>query len=384
MTCTSDGRCPGGLGGNLGGADGSGGEGNTCVDVTVEFAKEIPNVVLLVDSSGSMCEPLGDANRWDTVKNVLIGETGAGSDTGIVGELESEVRFGLTTYASRFRENSSCNPNGSQNGTVTGNLNLTPLVVPLDIDNYTAIDSQFRTLGVASGTATGQAFEVVAESLRADPAPGSKIIVLATDGEPGLYAPNGSVANTSNCPNASCDIDLYRGCCPGGECATTHCTSNATCGTGSTCARNRVVQAVTNAHPDVRTFVISVGSSSVATDHLQEVANVGLGRPRDASGQDAAKYYTADSQAELVAAFREIIDGVRSCVFALEGEVDLAQASKGTVRLNGNNLVMNNQANGWRLNNESEIELLGAACEAIKSGDPSLEIKFPCGVVVVR
>jgi len=35
-------------------------------------------------------------------------------------------------------------------------------------------------------------------------------------------------------------------------------------------------------------------------------------------------------------------------------------------------------ADGWQVNTPSELELLGAACEAIKSGDHDLAIKFPC------
>lgn len=380
-TCSADGRCPGlnlpGLGGQNGNGDG---DGDSCVDVTVEFDKEIPNVLLLVDQSGSMCSSLDGKTRWDTVKHVLIGEEGTGDDRGIVGELESEVRFGLTTYAARVRNGTSCNNQGDADG----DLVLTPVEVSLALDNYSSIDGAFRDLVVGSGTPTGQAFEAAAEALRADPNPGSKIIVLATDGEPGLYAPSGQVSNTTRCPDASCDVEFHRGCCPGGDCATPVCTSSNSCNVGSSCARSRVVHAVQNAHPDIRTFVISVGSGSVATSHLQEVANVGVGLDPDVDGQDAAPYYTADSQEELVNAFRSIIDGVRSCVFSLDGEVDLAEANRGTVRLNGELLPMDDQDKGWRLNSNSELELLGEACEAIKSGDPDLEIKFPCGVVVIR
>jgi hypothetical protein len=37
---------------------------------------------------------------------------------------------------------------------------------------------------------------------------------------------------------------------------------------------------------------------------------------------------------------------------------------------------------GWRLNSPSVLELLGSACETIKSGDHDLKILFPCGVIV--
>jgi hypothetical protein len=373
-SCTTDGRCSEGGLLPLPGDNGSGGSGNDCVDVTVEFEKEIPNVVLLVDQSGSMCSLFGSKSRWATVKDVLIGQTGEGEDRGIVGELASEVRFGLTTYAAQVRTNGACNASNSATGSIVTGFALTPLVVPLALDNFEAINDEFRPLAIGRGTPTGQAYEATVEALLADEHSGSKIIVLATDGAPGLY-------NTS-----SGDVASSAECCPGGECSPSTCGSTTSCGTGSsqTCAKNRVVNAVNLAYPDIRTFVISVGTGSVAVEHLQEVANVGQGLPRNTSGEGAAKYYESGNQEDLVNAFREIIDGVRSCVFALGGEVDLAAASGGSVRLNGVALEMNNQANGWRLNNSSEIELLGQACEDIKSGDPNLEIKFPCGAVIVR
>ena len=37
--------------------------------------------------------------------------------------------------------------------------------------------------------------------------------------------------------------------------------------------------------------------------------------------------------------------------------------------------------NGWKLNNPTEIELVGTSCQAIKTGDHDVRVTFPCGVI---
>ncbi|HEX9621466.1 MAG TPA: hypothetical protein VF989_15085, partial [Polyangiaceae bacterium] len=68
---------------------------------------------------------------------------------------------------------------------------------------------------------------------------------------------------------------------------------------------------------------------------------------------------------------------------SLNGTVDANNAASGQVALDGAPLSYED-ANGWRLNSPTEIELLGDACEAIKHGDHELDISFPCGVIVPR
>jgi hypothetical protein len=126
----------------------------------------------------------------------------------------------------------------------------------------------------------------------------------------------------------------------------------------------------------IETYIISVGDQ-VSLGHLQDMANAGKGVP--VGGSQNEPYYQALDQQALYDAFQTIINGVRSCVLKLNGTVDPANASKGQVTLDGKPLGYEDP-DGWKLNNPSEIELLGTACDAIKEGDHSLTINFPCGV----
>ncbi len=102
-----------------------------------------------------------------------------------------------------------------------------------------------------------------------------------------------------------------------------------------------------------------------------------------AKQQEAMDGVVASGPDELQAAFQEIIDGARSCVLELDGEIASGKSSSGDIRLNGEKLAYDDP-NGWRGNSPTQIELLGEACEAIKTGNHELTIKFPCGSFIVR
>ena len=95
-SCNVRGRCVPDVG-----TGGTGGTGNTngCQSVTITPTRSIPNVMFLVDQSGSMTDPFpGSDDRWDAAHAAI---------TGIVDSLDSVVRFGLTTYTS---QNGNVNP----------------------------------------------------------------------------------------------------------------------------------------------------------------------------------------------------------------------------------------------------------------------------------
>jgi hypothetical protein len=168
--------------------------------------------------------------------------------------------------------------------------------------------------------------------------PGPKVIVLATDGEPDTCA----VPNPQN-------------------------------------GQPESIQAAQNAYAQgIETHVISVGAD-VSLGHLQDMANAGSGLP--IGGSQNAPYYLANNQQQLYDAFDTIINGVRSCVLTLNGEVDMERASEGKVFLDGSELGYEDP-DGWRLNSASEIEILGSACDTIKDGDHTLTADFPCGSVI--
>lgn len=289
-----------------------------CPSTAVTFEPIVPTVVLLVDQSGSMTANFGDSERWDAVRDALIDPVG-----GVIVTLQDEVRFGVALYT-------------SQNGDDGGTCPILTEDAP-EIGNLDDITTLFNGNTPQDETPTGESIEAVAAGLLADPSRGPKIIVVATDGEPDTCAqPN---------PQEGQSLAIE--------------ATEAAYGSG------------------VETFIISVGSD-ISESHLQEMANAGVGwMPGD---EDAPFYVPADQDA-LVADFREIINGVRSCVFELDSEILPGQEDQGTVTVNGVEIPYDDP-DGWVVNDSAEIELLGAACQAIQDGDVDVQVEFTCQALV--
>ncbi len=293
-------------------------DARVCAEVEVQLSKQIPDVLLLLDQSGSMTAGFGGTNRWEAMYQTLMDPM-----TGVVKTLESEVRFGLALYTS----------NGGNAGGVCPILTE----VPIAIDNHAAIDAVFGPANPQSDTPTGESIAAVTAELAAlPPAMGPRIIVLATDGLPDSCADPNSLATAQSVAAA---------------------------------------QAAWTAGFPI--YVISVGDD-VQGSHFQDLANAGAGLP--VGGATNAPYYTALEPAGLVAAFEDIIGGVRSCVFTLEGAVDPALAGGGVVILDGRELVYGSE---WRLNDASTLEVLGAACDMLLTGgDHELKASFTCDAII--
>lgn len=348
LECTSDGRCRSPLLGFGGAGDGSGGEGggDSCIDVNVSFDPQIPTVILLVDQSSSMnagggwsvpadYEPWGcETNgtwRWNVVRNVLFNPT-----SGVVKPLEDKVRFGLTLYSSDDFE-IAC-----------------PALdkVPVALNNYDAMLERFECSELIEDTPTQASLEDAVADLEAIDEPGPKIVILATDGEP----------DTCECPDFS------------GAHVPAECRGMNAAAKQQEAMDGVVASAGVARDKDITVHVINVSSPSNASlqAHLEDVAEAGGGT-----------VYPGFSPDELQAAFQEIIDGARSCVLELDGEIASGKSSSGDIRLNGEALAYDDP-NGWRVSSPTQIELLGEACEAIKTGNHELTIKFPCGSFIVR
>ena len=360
--CREDGTCPtdddvvlGGIGGAGPGPDPGGmGGAASCIDVEVSFEPQVPTVLLLIDRSSSMnannfgqavadavtagTYTLGDCPdendwRWNVVRDVLFNPT-----KGIVKPLEDRVRFGLSLYSSQ---------NGLRDS--MGNLDNTKMCpvlieVPIALGNHQAMLDQFVCSDLLDDTPTGESLEAAAATLLAFDEPGPKVIVLATDGEP----------DDCECPdrNNASHVPL--------ECRVAGLAEEV---------QANVVATATQIHAeDIQIHVINVSTPGEAAlqQHLEDLATAGGG-----------EVYPGFSPGALSTAFDEIINGVRSCVIDLDGEIAEGKESTGTVTLDGEELVLDDE-NGWQVNTPSQIELLGTACEAIKSGDHDLDISFPC------
>jgi len=341
--CDADGRCTDGgsggtggtlfTGGNGGGttssssSSGVGGEGGSCGEVDVEIGPQIPTVMLLIDQSGSMTSNFQGEPRWQVVYDVLMDP-----QDGVVATLQDQVRFGLTLYT-------------YQSGPICPQL---VEIKPPALNNHGTIDQVYSQESPTSNTPTGESLEQVAASLAQFAEPGPKLIILATDGDP----------DRCDDPNGHDNV-----------------------------SKQLVVDAAQNAYlANVETVIIAVGNQ-VSGDHQQDVANAGKGLPVPApvpcnDPNICAPTYEPTTKQAMIDAFTDIINGQRTCVFTLEGEVIPGKECEGEVTLNGQ-LLGCNDPDGWQLNTPSEIEFVGAACDTIMN-DPevTISVSFPCDTVV--
>jgi hypothetical protein len=358
--CDAYGRC------QLTSGDG-GFDTDACIDVDLEPERIVPNVVLLVDKSGSMQAddiPMGDGatlRRWNALRELLIGRCQSPKrdpDTqhnsrrcsectalvpgsvGIVGRTHEVVNYGLMIY-----------PGTSTTSTCTARI--TQPIAPL---NYGPIRDSFMATRCSGGTPTREAFQDVMNSLYNPADPNPTIVILATDGAPNNCSCTGGFSGTSGC-SPCCNADR-----PIEEAA--------------------VVQAVSNAYQNdgVATYVIAISNDVAGNAHFQHVANAGQGLD-PVTGN--AKLYEASAGAALEAALQEIISSYIPCEIDLHATVAAADICKGTVVLDGNTLECNGD-DGYERVDDRHIRLKGDACTIWKT-DPeaTLEATWPCGFVII-
>lgn len=336
LVCTLEGRCPddGDDAGTVPSADG----GDVCADTVVTNSRVTPNVILIIDQSGSMEDTFSqddngnDVSRWNALRSFLLNDP-----DGLIADLQGQVRFGLALYSAR-------NQGGDNSGLPDGECPLVTTVLP-KLDNYNDIADVYNAADPISDTPTGDAIDrIVADLNLINPAPDASsdpyIFILATDGNP------------DRCEQLNPHDDPLQ--------------------------RTESVEATERAYDlGVRTFIISVGAD-IDEQHQQDVANAGLGvQP----GEDDAEYWRAGDDATLKNALRGIVSGQIGCEVQLDGMV-VGDACEGIIKLNGK--VLECEADdGWELTDPEHILLKGAACDELKdSADAFLEVVFPCGANV--
>lgn len=352
---------------DIGGNDGGTGQNGGCNEFQVNFGQEIPNVVLLVDRSGSMWDnKVGQNTFWDILKPAILT---------VVQEFESEVKFSFTAYTAP-----------EQSGPARSAT--CPTYVdsePPQLNNGASIQSAYDLASTKidrSETPTIYAIEDAVElllGLGADSGP--KYIVLVTDGQPDF-----------------CDSQT-------GDCALLETIG--------------VLQDAYN--KGIGTIVVGLvsdsgGDSVTLARNLQLFANAGAGvevpnpnPPQNTYdwcwsqiyGKPTANYPptwgtpTEDAQlhlpeqdtASLTAAIGGVIRGVKSCVYQLDGQVKINpdSADRGKIYIKkGDAEIEVTFGEGWKLGADStSVQLLGDSCDELKAIDTTgIRFDFPCDVFV--
>lgn len=291
-------------------------QSETCSYGNLSYASETPTVMVVVDQSLSMDEKLnGGEKRWSAIRSALTDEQNS-----VIKMLQHEVSFGLALYSWDGKDPEQC-----------------PMMsnVSVGLGNFEAIANHFNAASLIKHTPTAEALDRVTETLLELDSDRPKAIILATDGDP------------DHCGDAD---------------------SN-----GESFPRELSIEAIQTASSyGIETYVIDVGPEDT---HLQQLADAGAGL--DPSGDERATLYRPDSGADLHGDIEEIVWGVRACTIQLDNPVSEDQLAGAEVTVDGE-IVSMDAKNGWRLNGDHEVQLMGEACEMVSTGDHHVEAAFPC------
>jgi len=289
-------------------------DAGVCAAMVLEAEFGTPTVVLLVDQSGSMTAAYSGGNRWDVLRDALIDPT-----NGVVTRRQDVMRFGLTLY--------------TNNGGPT-----CPDLTTVDpaLNNRDAIATVYQAEQPEADTPTGESIDAVAQALANFPEAGPRYIILATDGEPDTCA----VPNPQN-------------------------------GQPESVAAAEVAFAA-----GIKLFILSVGTGTVSLQHMQDVANAGIGLT--VGGAENAPFWEAGDATQLAEAFDAITGALLTCDLTVNGVIEPEAIESGVIYLDGNRLDIDT-ADGWEPIDDTSFRLLGDACtRAKRAGGHTVTAEFGC------
>ena len=383
---TSSGATSGvGSGNNGSGATGNidtstGGTGTVdpeCPHVDVNFVPKTPSVFVLVDRSDSMFTPDSTTQvvSWGPLKAGVLD---------VVKQLEGQVKFGFGAFT------------GQQGGTCP----IFDTIAPA-LNNSTPISNLYapltRVTGAAGETPVVQVLPLLKDLLTEPGNDGDKYVLFVTDGEPD-FCDNGD----AKCPVDAVVAGVQRLAAEGIHTIVFGLKSSLSNISGET------LQAIANAGASLP--VAPPFGTTLPKDVCYACQGVPGWQAQWASSANApvdcntdghqtlatyaptaatlAPVYHPDpgDQAALTAQIASVVSGIKSCTFDLGGQISvnldlLAQAS---VILEGQPVPLSPD-NGWRMNTDTQLELVGSAC-ATWHAPESLHISFnfPCEIIVVK
>lgn len=241
---------------------------------------------------------------------------------GVVKAFQDRVRFGIAFF--------------------TGHRGACPLLneISAATGNYAALNALYQRLAPDGDTPTGESLQKIVAELQAKPTQGPESIVLVTDGNPDTCA--------QPLPDEG---------------------------------QPQAVAAVQSAHAagfDV--YVLGI-SNGIASENLQQIANAGKGKPLDlvwGVDPDAAQPYQATGSAlGLAAQLGDILNRVPLCQVSLQRDVTRDEARVGKVSLDGR-VLSYSESDGFVLEDSRHLEIVGEACDALKSSGKQLSVRIAC------
>jgi hypothetical protein len=384
---SSSGGNPGTGGSSSGGADGSGGltgsGGTSPVDAATSdavcqmadytFAPKIPNVLILLDGSGTVFEDMltsggTTVSLWAALRSTILP---------LVNNLQGQVNFGLAVFTGVAP--SQC-----------------PILqtVPIAPNNYTTLSAQYPTMRLSNSKLETPASEVLPMlpplfTAATANGMGGNYILFATDGQ------------TDFCDDG-----------------------NAVCPTDAVVAG---LQTLSTA--GITTYIIGLAGmvdTSTCPLRLQSFANAGAGMPAAnpctghtiydecnnyapwaalaktagvTTGQSLGAYQTTGGTAQVFApditdqtsltnVLGSLFSGVKSCSFDLNNvngtsiTVNLNKLSSASVQIMGTTIPQD-ATNGWSMATSTQLILNGTSCATWKMpNNNDIKFNFPCDTII--
>ncbi len=309
-----------------------------CVSGDLALTRAQPDVMFLVDRSGSMEQPLGGGElgtpKWDVMWGAL---------SGLVTSLDGTAQVGVKFFpdvapASNFRD-----------PTTACRVAMKPDVEPARAASSAVLDA-FSVTVPGGGTPTAAAVDAVVSFFRESPRKGrARYIVLATDGAPTCNEkldPKTCVCTSDKASSPGCTMDGY-------DCLDDH----------------RAVSAVRRAITDAKipVYVLGLGNPAkpefVSTLEAMAVAG-GRARPQKPA------YYEAKSSQELFGSLVEISKSATRCTYEVASRPNDPNAM--VVRVDGAVVPRDvTRAEGWDWVDRDfgQIGFFGAACDRVSDDE---------------
>ncbi|MET0339968.1 MAG: vWA domain-containing protein [Polyangiales bacterium] len=306
--------------GGIGGGGASG--GSECTKRTVQPEKTTPDMLVVLDRSGSMIKNDQGTNRWAGSVEAV---------TEVVQTYDDRVSFGLMTFPS-VNTGNSC---------AAGSMNVP--VGPGAGSQIASALSRMNAEGFTPTAATLQAVRKTFEAgIAADTVVAPKFVLLVTDGDP--------------------------------NCSSSWIPNNGS-GQSDPEARQQTIAAIQALNNDgVRTYV--VGYQTAGTGFSQQLDMMAA-----AGGTGAKTHRSVDSGSDLQIAIEEIASRAVSCSYKLDKAV--SDPSYVLVQVKGKTRAYGNGADGWALGPDMQtITLTGAACDAVQDG-AGFTVEVVCSPVTV-